>query len=184
MDEELERSYNTTAGGINNRSSILQIRLDASGVLENIELYLSSTMVKIVRDDQTGETFQQRVKFGNPKANEEGIQSILSIISSILNAQIVQGNFLSYEDYENYIIELNIDLATDFMTNLENWEISEDNYNVILNHIMLMLIPFLTRLIKNKERGSYGETIKTVESATIREQSNKGGFKLFGGKGE
>ena len=39
---------------------------------------------------------------------------------------------------------------------------------------MLMLQPFLTRLIGNKERESYGETVKMVESSTIREQNNSG----------
>jgi len=182
MNEEIERSYNTSANGFDVKASALKIRLDSTSVLENLEMYLSSTMIKVYKNDETGEIFQKRVPFGDPKANETGIQNILAIVSSILNAQIVQGNWVKYEDFENYICELNLVIAKAFMVSLDDWEIKEENYNLIVDQIMLTLIPFLTRLISNKERESYGETLKTVETARITDETNKGGFKLFGGK--
>jgi hypothetical protein len=183
QQKEIERSYNTSTNGFDQKASALKIRLDATKLIEDIELYLSSTMIQVFQNED-GKLYQKRQQFGTPKANEEGVQSILSVLGGILNAQIVQGNFELHEDYESYIQELNISLATNFMINRIKWGITKENYEFIIDTIMLMLIPFMTRLIRNKERESIGETIRTVESSRITDERGGGGMKLFGGNKE
>ena len=68
------------------------------------------------------------------------------------------------------------------MINLERWEIDPDDYNVLIDNLMLMLIPFLSRLIKNKERESLTETVGTIETAKITDNSKEGPKMFNGGK--
>jgi hypothetical protein len=176
--QEIEQSYNIASSQNKEMQSALAIRLDTRPILEDLEMYLKSEVIKFMQLEN-GQIAQKRVKIGTPKANPEGIHAILSIVSGILNPQVVQGNFVEIEKYDNYVKELNLALATCIMENLSEWGIEERNYNLIIDQIMLMCIPFLTRPIKNRERESYGTTFKTVENATLREQ-NSGGFSLFG----
>ena len=54
------------------------------------------------------------------------------------------------------------------MNNLYNWGIEEDNYGQICNTIMNLMQPFVSRLINNKERDSYAQSIRVAESNTLQ----------------
>ena len=53
-------------------------------------------------------------------------------------------------------------------------KIDEDNYEVIIDSIMVLIIPFISRLIDNEERNSYAASIKAVESNILNQ--SKGGL--------
>lgn len=157
-----------------NNPTVLQIRLDADIIVDKIELFLRGARY-VVKEDKDGRTITERVPIGEPKANDLGVQSVLNKITTIVNSQTVQGNF-TIEQYDQYIEEINIDLVSELVENCVNWEILDEDIEVICNFIMSLTIPFISRLVDNKERESYGETIKTVESNRVE---SSGGFKLF-----
>jgi hypothetical protein len=177
--EIIDTSYNAHSSAANNEyynnTSALQIRLDTKQIIEDIELFLRGAKV-VVLDDGQGNIVSKRVEMGHKKANDRGIQAILNYISMIINPQVVQGNF-DKEFYEYFIQEKNIELVEMLTDNLYNWEVQEDDINPIVDTIMNMVIPFLSRCIGNKERDSYANTIKTVESNTIQPQ--RSGFNIM-----
>jgi len=63
-------------------------------------------------------------------------------------------------------MECQMNLGEMLMINLYNYEIKEEEYQMIIDSLMNLIIPFMTRLLGNKERSSYGETFKEVSSST------------------
>jgi len=157
-----------------NDSSVLQIRLNADYVLNNFKIFLTGEVQTVVYD-KDGNPKIQTEQLAEAKANKEGIQFLLSYAQTVINAQVVQGNF-SFDQYENYISEIHDGLIVNLMNNLHKWGVSEDNYESIIDEFMNLVQPFISRLINNKERESYAATLKTVESSNIA-QSRTGLFK-------
>lgn len=187
---EVESSYNTTT--MDNKyftsASALQIRLETNHLIENIELFLRGAKIVISQDEQ-GRIESKQISMGIAKANARGVQSILNHVQLILNPQVVQGNFYidgqgHSKQYEDYIFWSRIDLARAMVHNCYNWEMDEDDIDIIIDSILSAIEPFMTRLIGNKERESYGETMKHLEHNTLKE-GNKGfidNFKMWGNK--
>lgn len=187
-EEDLENSFNATTS--NNlaftSANVLQIRLDSSAILENVELYLKGEQI-ITSRTEAGNIIEKRKVVGRPKANSQGVHSILNYLSSIVNPQVVQGNFASEgkgqsAQYENYIEEVNIDLAKMIVLNMYYWDVREEDIDEICDFAMKLIIPFVTRLIDNKERDSYGNTIQHREVNTVNDR-NSGGFRSFLNRG-
>jgi len=163
-------------------STALQLRLDATQIIENVELFLRGAK-QVARQDESGKIITQTIPIGKARANPAGIQAILNHVSGVVNSQVVQGNFRTdgtghSEQYEDYIVRLQINLAVNLMNNLTNWEIVEDDYDIIIDFIMDLVEPFMTRLIDNKERESYENQIPHRESHVIG-QPNKGTIPTF-----
>jgi len=186
---EVESSYNTTTS--NNKyftsASALQIRLETSHLIENIELFLRGAKI-VIQQDEKGRIQSRQVNMGMAKANAKGIQSILNHVQLVLNPQVVQGNF--YVDgtghssmYEDYIYWARIELTKALIQNCYAWEVNEDDIDLIVDSIMAAIEPFMTRLIGNKERESYSDTLRHMEHNTLRE-GNKNfmdNLKVWGG---
>ena len=183
---EIENSLNASTTSNNQyytSSTALQIRLDTTMLMENIELFLRGAKIVVEQDEATGKITTKRVSLGEAKANDRGIQSILNWMQLMLNPQVVQGNFPTDNSgqssmYEQYIYYARIDLSESLIVNCYNWEILDEDIDVIIDSIMNAIEPFMTRLIGNKERESYDATIKHLESNTIQEGGNQG-FKLW-----
>jgi len=158
-----------------NLAGVMELRLDTRPILDQIEAFLRGKRLLGYRDGKDG--FNEAVwgSIGKARANDEGIQSLLSWLEHSINSQTVQGNF-SPEQYDDYICEFEIDLGEYIMINLHNWDININEIDGIINCIMKVTIPFFSRLIDNKERESYGQTMKSIESNTV--EKKKGG--LFG----
>ena len=171
--DEISYNNNTSINQMN--ASALVMRLDTKGIIEDLELFLRGLVKHVKKDKETGEETLEFVPIAEPLANPKGIHCILATISTLFNSSNVQGNFKE-DQYNGFIKEFHSEFAKDLMINLDNWGVSEDDYSFIVNRIIQTVIPFLTRLIDNKERESYESTIKTVENNTV--QNNKRG--LFG----
>lgn len=171
-EEQKQEGYILTNNA--NDSSVLHIRLNSDYVLNNFKIFLTGKIQTAVYDKDGNPVIEEK-QIAKSKANDEGIQFLLSYAQTVINAQVVQGNF-SYEQYQNYIDEVHDGLIVNLMNNLYNWEVEEDNYEVIIDEFMNLVQPFISRLIGNKERESYAATIKTVESSNIA-QSKMGLFK-------
>ncbi len=184
QQQPFDTSYNnfqmTGNQGFNNATA-LQIRLDTKTLIEDIELFLKAEIIHFHQDD-AGKITTSKSKIGTPKANARGIQGILALVSSFINSQTVQGNF-DRQQYEQYVWDARVDLACNLTNNLYFWAIAEEDTDVIIDQIMNIVEPFISRLIDNKERDSYAETIKHSEVSTMQNKTGGGfPFGLFGGK--
>lgn len=182
---ELDSSYNTTGLSTSNQgfnqASALQIRLDTVTIIENVELFLRGAKIQVEQNEK-GEIITKRIPLGKPRANDLGIQGILNWLQLVLNPQVVQGNFSTEAGkyspkYEDYIFYLRIDLAQAILINCYEWEIAEQDMDLIVDSIMSAVEPYMTRLIDNKERESYANTITHNETNRVNEGK---GFSLFG----
>lgn len=175
-NEQQQTTFIPSIGSSNDYGTFtaLTARLDTRPLLDDIELWLRGSIIRNIQD-KDGKIFQEKVVFGVQKANDEGIQSILSLVSGVINSHFVQGNW-SEERYVSFISEFHQSLRRNIWINLYNWEIKEDNYPVIVQHIILSAQGFASRLINNKERESYGTTFRTIESP---QTNKKEPFSLF-----
>ena len=100
----------------------------------------------------------------------------MNFVGIIFNPQVVQGNFPIKDDCDAYLCRCRMDLSDHLMKNFYDYEISENNFGGIVSTLMRFIEAFMSRLIGNKERDSYSNTIRTSENNTITPQ--KQGFKL------
>lgn len=146
----------------------LQIRLDTTKILEDIELYLRGERSILQRNEKSGKIKATKVKTGEKKTNDLGVQSIMSFVTAIINPQAVQGN-IDEELYENFIYETHINLTTNIVVNCYNWKISDEDIDPIVDFIMSIVQLFVSRTINNKERDSYGESMRYIDSSSQKE---------------
>jgi hypothetical protein len=156
-------------------ASALQIRLNTGSVVRQVEMYLRGVRTEIVQNEQ-GIIVENVVWKGKPLVSDEGLQGIMNFIEIVFNPQVVQGNFLDYDMYADYLERTRKDFASHLMKNFYAYQISEDDYNGIVSTIMRFIEAYMSRLINNEERKSYAQTIKSVESMNTGQQ--KSGFRL------
>lgn len=154
-----------------NQYNLLQLRLDTSSILEQIKLFLNAEVESITQNDD-GTLRRETVVIGVPKANKKGVASILSWMQMTINSQVVQGNFLMTErgeslSYDKFIYEFQVNLGHHLMVNLYEYGIDDDEYEGLIDSIMNIVIPFMSRLIGNKERLSYSESLQEKSIHTI-----------------
>ena len=183
--EKEEFFNNSQMSQPNKDPTALQIRLDTKPIIESIEIFLRGESTVFVRDT-SGVVIQQKVKQGKPKMNDDGIRSLLNLISGVINSQVVQGNFPSDPGaankghstmYENFICDFQKNLGRHLVSNRVDWELPDTETEGLIDFIMSMIIPFMSRLIDNLERGSYADTIKHTESGS--NVSRGGKMQLF-----
>ena len=167
-------SYAESQGGINSYSneqyvspSIIQIRLDTTRLLKTIENYLKG---KIVRIQQNPDGSYAEIEETNGKAilNPEGIQSILSYMNSIINSSVVQGNYTK-DQYFSHLDRIHASLTRQIIINREKWDLEQESMELLCDYLMNLMEPYLSRLIDNKERDGFSNTLKTVENNTVKE---------------
>lgn len=147
---------------INN--SALQIRLETKELIEKIEVFLSGIYQYPINDEKTGKIIIKQAKKGERLMNDEGVSHIVNYVSAIINPSVVQGNY-DEEWYRDRITTTHKNLAYLLVINTYDWEIKTNARHSIIGFIMELVIPFLSRLIDNKERESYVATIKSVENS-------------------
>lgn len=145
-------------------ANIIAIRLNTDPIMQQIEFFLrGKEPQEILGDDGVRRTIL--VDYGVPKANQKGIQAILYRCRGLINAQVVQGNY-SNDFYLQSIKLIRISLAMLIFENLYNWELEELAIDEITDFIMDFVEPFLSRLIGNKERDSYSQSLQAKEINT------------------
>lgn len=156
-----------------NMTGVVQIRLDTKPVLDDIEVFLRGRRILGYRENKDG--FNEPVwdKNGEPRMNDKGIQSLLTWLTTYINPQTVQGNF-SPEQYENFICEFDIALSEYMMCCMHDWEIDIKEFNGIADGIAGLAQAFFSRLIDNKERESYSQSIRSTESNVL--EKKRGGL--------
>ena len=155
-------------------ASVISLRLDTKSLLEEIEAHLKGSRIIGYRENN-GVIEPVNSNVGEPKLNAIGVQSLMSWLNPLISPHTVQGNYKTIDDLNEYLSRLEIDLFCYLMVNLERFEINEYEIDGITDMIINTCEPFFTRLIENKERESYGQTMVHRESRS----TEQGGFKFF-----
>lgn len=157
----------TTAG-------VIQLRLDTGPLLDQLEAFFRGQRIVGYKEDEAG--FKPIFgPAGTAKMNSAGVQSLMSWLTPLFSAHTVQGNFETVEEMYEFLIRMEIDIASYVCMNRREWNINILDQDGIVDMIMNTANAFYTRLLHNKERESYSSTIRSVESS----RSERGGG-LFG----
>lgn len=158
-------------------SSIIQMRLDTTKLLADMEAFLRGTRV-IGYKESEGAVEPVFDKMGRARMNDIGIQETMSWISTLFNPQTVQGN-KKEEAYQDFMGNLHADFAESLMMNLHQYGIDEQDYNSVVDKVMHTADMFFSRTIDNLERESYASTMKSVERSGDERKSWMDGFMPF-----
>lgn len=184
MSEEQKQNINQEASNnaFYTSATALQIRLNVEPILTQLELDIRGLREMWVEETQSTKVIRvSEPLFLNKKgnvisANDKGIHMYLAFVRSVVNTQVVQGN-LKEDDYEITLYRIRRRISTNLMINRINWGLEIQNYNYVIDLAMNLIENFVTRLIGNKERESYANTFKTVESSNTVANS-KGWFRV------
>lgn len=167
-DYSLQASYFNSQGY--QAGTALQIRLDTSKILQQIEAYLKGERTMVVDTDGNGTLDTQTVWKGEPLMNSKGVQSTMMYLQLIFNPQVVAGNFsdtkgkTGYMQYAEYLCRGRMDFADYLMKNMKEFAIKDENFAGIISSIFRTLEAFMTRLLYNEERKSYAATMRMMET--------------------
>ena len=151
----------------------LQIMLDTSEILVQVENFLSGTTYESIYDPDKGVMIPKKKDYGEALANEKGIKDIMFFISSIFNRAIVQSNILDHESHQKLVAEIYENFTDTIFLNLKTWQMEEEKADMVVYTIMHMIELFLTRPIGNEERGTSRQNIR---QDTVRNLPQKRGL--------
>lgn len=157
--------------------NVLKMRLDTSHLLSDIESVLRGFETVVAQDEQ-GNLIVQKVKTGVPKCNAKGVQGIKGRVGMIINPSVVQGNYKE-DFYREEICRIRKSLAKHVMKNVFSWDVDEAEYEGIVDSIMDVVKPYLSRLINNKERDSYTNSIRHTENRSLKQNESSSGLLGF-----
>lgn len=144
----------------------LQMRLDTSNIIKQIDCFISAELI-LYAPNENGITQAYKEKIGEPLLNERGRQCVLTYLNSVLNPAVVMGNWNS-TFFRYKLAEIRRSLTSTMMLNYYDWNIKDGDYMFIIDTILDTLSGFLSRLIENKERESYTNTVQHRETSNIR----------------
>lgn len=155
----------------------LQIRLNSEPVLNSIEYYLKGRQEYVAQDSAGNPELRTR-QISNPKANDEGIHSLMAYLRTRFNTQVVQGHFENFEELNTFISYEREDLVEYILHNMYDWEIEDREAGGIIDIIIGQIKLFLSRTVGDGERKSYSNTIQHRESSNNTVKQGGGGFKF------
>ena len=173
-EKEQTQGYSYSNEGFTN-AGVIQLRLDTNQLLEQLESYLKGTKI-IGYQEVNGAIRPIESTTGKAKMNSLGVQSVMSWLTPLLSPHTVQGNYKDVNDLQNFLCRLEIDLFSYLMINIHEFNINEYEIDGVVDMIINTAEPFFTRLLENKERESYGQSMVHRES---RSAETKDGFKIF-----
>lgn len=154
MDTQQQHTTQYSSNNFSNvNESSLQIRLDTSKLIEDIQMYLEGKEWVIETKNNQNVPVKKLIAECKPKANSEGVNGLMFRIKSLMNQATVMGNFT--EDlFKNRLSEMRKSLARDLVINMQAWGINENDLFLICDGIMDTMWAFMSRLINNEERKS------------------------------
>ena len=190
MAEGDVQNFQSVGSGYNSSAfqaaGVVQTRLDTMSVIRQFETYLKGREVALVEDLNSPNGVKEVVVWeGHSIVNELGFQAIMQFMNLLINAQTVQGNWLSDDEYNEFLYRTRKELTTDLMINRPRYGIDTRDFPGLMSRVMRIIEAFMTRPIHNGERNSYAATFKTMESVHSSPQkqgSMWSSLNLFGGK--
>lgn len=150
----------------------LKLRLDTQKLHQDILNFLQGTRTVIEFDKKSETYYEDTEEIGDPLANKEGIQAILSFVIGIVNPHTIQGNTERKELYK-ILYNLDVGLSERLTVNHEKWGIDPDYMDHIIDTIMPMIHLILTRTIDNKEREGLGIGIEQIKNLSQPKEKGK-----------
>lgn len=179
MEERTEHQSSTYINQNNMaNATFLQMRLDMESVIDKVDKFLSNVRTILKYDPKKDSYYEQEVKLGDPIVNTKGRSILINIIYMRINHHVVQGNFKE-EHFNNFIQRAREEITEQIIINCYEWNIAENNLNLVIDTLMAFIEPFMSRLIGNKERDSYMQQFQTKE--VISNESRKNPFSNFAG---
>lgn len=173
----MQRNYSSNESFMT--ESALIYRLNPDVIVKEIETYLKGGFWYDYYDDKLGQTRTEWMKRGDPKLNDIGVQTIMSVVKSVFNHAVVQGNFDDWR-YRNYLKKLHLNLSLTLMRGYKEFNVSSvNNYRTIINTIMNFAEPFLSRLIDNEERKGLNVSVKETVTTQLDKAKNFLGFRRY-----
>ena len=178
MEEEINQNTIMNNPGRMN-SDLVQIRLDCKDLHREVEEFLNGTATAETVDEN-GQYLATSVVVSDPLANPKGVGRIMNIIRMRINPQVVQGNF-SEDMFCNYVADFREELMKQTIFNCYNWNVIDDEVDYMIDNIVGMVQPFMSRLIDNKERESYSTISSSRE--VVDNRGNNGLLSSLGSFG-
>jgi len=152
--------------------SVIQIRLQTKAELEEFEMLLRGQVIT-EKVDETGRRVRIAVQTCDPiLETETGVQAVLRWIKTVVNPQVVQGNYTT-EWYEGEIERFHKGLARDIVINYHAWGLKKNNRDHLIEICLNLVDGYLSRLVDNLERDSYSQSMRAIDSTS---HSGGGGF--------
>ena len=159
--------------------NIIQIRLDTSEIIQRLREFLSGNIL-IPERQADGGTKYVKQNIGDKLCNERGVQHLVNYVSGLINPSTVQGNY-EFGQYQNHISRIHKSVSRQLVCNYHDWGMKYADLEMINDFILNLTETFLSRLIDNKERESYAQTLRSTENSRLE---TGGGLRgLFGGGG-
>lgn len=149
----------------------LKIRLDCSMLKMQIQNFLEGKQESIERS-RDGNLLIKVKPTGKKMANDMGIQRIMSYVEHFVNPHVFQGN-LEREQYEIMMERTRQEFALILATNMYEYEIEEDELELITDNVLNLIENTTTRSIDNEERKSFVGTILHSENSQANFAQNK-----------
>lgn len=165
--------YSSQNSSYINNDSFMHTRINVEPILKRIETFLSGKRKILLRNKEKGNYSEKELEYGEPLANLNGINQIMNKMHTIINNQIVQGN-IDKDMYYDFVADCREDFAVELIYSCREWGIKPHQLNYICNNIMIFVETFFTRLIDNKERDSYKESMVSKEIITPLENKRRG----------
>jgi len=161
-------------------ASVVETRLDPSDLKQSIRYYLEGRY-ETVEENQAGE--QVRVTKQSEemrKMTQEGIHSVMSIISSTIDPAVVQGN-TSEKQYKAIIGDFQANLRRDLWVNAASYGLTDKTFETVVEQIVHTTRLFLSRTIGDGEREALSNSITVSENRTVNSDSSGFMSRFFGG---
>ena len=88
--------------------------------------------IEIVPELQKGKYVLVQKETGDPYVNALGLQGLMTVLQTTVNAQVVQG-FYSDDEYSESIFTIHSNLAEIFITNSRDWGIHDNHRKLIIS---------------------------------------------------
>lgn len=131
-------------------SNYLQIKLDMQLLHRDIRNFLEGK--EIVRIEEKGLVKDVVQDFGEPRANNIGIQEIYSFVIEHVNTHTLQANLKDDNALKSFMMGVYTDLRDAIHRNWVDWDIQRYNRLTILDTTCNLIYLTLTRTIGDKER--------------------------------
>lgn len=151
-------------------STALQMRLETKEILDETRAFLSGERT-IIMEDGKGGVKVKKIQVGERLMNETGVSNLINNLGLILNPSTVQGNYTE-EFWREECRRKRKAFAGLVVANRLTWEIQPTIMRSVTEALASAYVSFLSRPVDNKERESYTNTIKSVESSTMQTQGS------------
>lgn len=172
MDAPQSQQQSQTQYATNNypyvTENALQMRLDTTKLLDEIQMYLEGKHWTMETNDK-GKTVAVKKSIDDcePKANPEGVNSLMFRVKSLMNQATVMGNFTE-DMFKDRLSQMRTSLARDLVINTQKWGIKDEDLYLICDGIMDTMWAFMSRLINNEERKSLTPGSKVEQQGEMR----------------